>query len=47
MYYVPYIYVHVKSVYMSPPPPFFFSFFLNSGAPPSDQSVGLHTGPLC
>lgn len=44
MYYVPYIYVHVKSVYMSPPPLF---FFLNSGAPPSDQSVGLHTGPLC
>lgn len=44
MYYVPYIYVHVKSVYMFPPP---FSFFLNSGAPPSDQSVGLHTGPLC
>lgn len=43
MYYVPYIYVHVKSVYMFPP----FSFFLNSGAPPSDQSVGLHTGPLC
>lgn len=35
MYYVPYIYVHVKSVYIW------------SEAPPSDQSVGLHTGPLC
>lgn len=30
MYYVPYIYVHVKSVYMFSPPPFFFLFKFRS-----------------